>query len=218
MRLLPRDALVKTGEVDHADWNFRPVLGRIIRLRYRIVLSLLGSDRYPRLLEVGYGSGVFLPELARHCEELHGLDVHDRPAAVSEVLGRAQVRATLVSASMTAMPFPDRFFDCAVAVSSLEFVDDLEAACREIKRVLRPGGVFIAVTPGSSPLVDFGLKVLTGKNARADFGERRQRILPTLLEHFAIQKRRTAPRFGTFLVHFYPGLRLCVRPPGGSVK
>jgi ubiquinone/menaquinone biosynthesis C-methylase UbiE len=184
-----------------------------MRLRYQIVLALLGSEQYPRLLEIGYGSGVFLPELARHCDELHGLDIHDRQAAVAEVLARARVRANLVSASMTAMPFEDHIFDSAVAVSSLEFVDDLDAACREVKRVLRPGGAFVVVTPGSSPLVDFGLKVLTGKSAKADFGDRRQRVIPTLLRHFGLQKRRTAPRFGTFLFHLYTGLRLSVGLP-----
>ena len=211
LRLLPREALLKTGDVDHADWNFRPVLGSIMRLRDRIVLSLLGPQHDPRLLEIGYGSGVFLPELARHCDELHGLDVHNRQTAVAEVLAKAEVRADLVSASMTAMPFKDQSLDCAVAVSALEFVDDLDAACREVKRVLRPGGVFVAVTPGSSPLVDCGLKVLTGKSAQADFGDRRGRIIPTLLTHFTEHKRRTAPRFGTFLIHLYTGLRLSAR-------
>jgi hypothetical protein len=69
------------------------------------------------------------------------------------------------------------------------------------------------VTPGASPLVDFGLKVLTGKNARTDFGDRRQRILPTLLKHFTLHRRRTAPPFGTFFLHLYTGLRLAVAPP-----
>lgn len=208
LKLLPREALLKTGDVDHADWNFRPVLGSIMRRRFRLILALLGTQRIPQLLEIGYGSGIFLPELARHCDELYGLDVHDRLGAVAAALAKAQVRANLVSASMTAMPFADHCFDCAVAVSALEFVDDLDAACQEVKRVLRPGGVFIAVTPGSSPLVDFGLKVLTGKSARADFGDRRQRVIPTLRKHFTLQQRRTSPRFGTFFVHLYTGMRL----------
>jgi len=208
MRLLPKKALLKTGEVDHADWNYRPLLGSIMRLRFRLVLSLLGRRRYPRLLEIGYGSGVFLPELVQHCDELFGLDIHDHHGAVSEALKQSQVRATLLPASMTAMPFADHSFDCVVAVSALEFVNDLEGACREVKRVLRLGGVLVVVTPGHSWLVDFGLKMLTGKSARADFAERRQRVIPTLLNHFQLRRCRTAPRFGTFLVHLYTGLQL----------
>src|SRR5690606_26267525 len=75
LRLLPRGALVKTGTVDHADWNYRPVLGPISRIRFKLALALLPSPSR-RLLEVGYGSGIFMPELARTCEVLYGLDTH----------------------------------------------------------------------------------------------------------------------------------------------
>jgi ubiquinone/menaquinone biosynthesis C-methylase UbiE len=208
MRLLPKKALLKTGDVDHADWNFRPLLGSISRWRFRLVLSLLGPRHFPRLLEIGYGSGVFLPELARHCDELFGLDCHAWHQDVQEILHRSAVQASLVSASMTAMPFEDQAFDCVVAVSTLEFVDDVAAACREVRRVLRPGGTFVVVTPGQSWLVDFGLKMLTGKSAHDDFGERRQRVVPALRKHFRLRQRRTAPPFATFLLHLYTGFQL----------
>ena len=62
LHLLPRDALVKTNELDQADWNFRPVLGWVQRLRMRSVAAVLAAAPHAsRLLEVGYGSGVFLP-------------------------------------------------------------------------------------------------------------------------------------------------------------
>jgi hypothetical protein len=55
MNLLPREALVKTGPVNHADWNYRPFLGLIQRIRWRLVRAFLGEQRYARLLEIGYG-------------------------------------------------------------------------------------------------------------------------------------------------------------------
>ena len=87
LHLLPRDALVKTNELDQADWNFRPVLGWVQRLRLRCVASVLtSSPRATRLLEVGYGSGVFVPELARHADDVFGADVHRNGAAVTTAL------------------------------------------------------------------------------------------------------------------------------------
>jgi ubiquinone/menaquinone biosynthesis C-methylase UbiE len=212
MKLLPREALVKTGPVDHADWNYRPVLGYIQRLRFRIILALLGERRYPRLLEVGYGSGVFMPELATRCDELFGIDVHPHPAEVTEALAKHGVTARLFSGSAASLAFEDQSFDALVAVSCLEFIDDFPAACREMKRVLRPGGVLVAVTPGSSPLVDFGLKVLTGKSARTDFEDRRLRVLPMLRGQFSVERQRTFPWLGGSLVRLYTGLRLCPLP------
>ncbi len=210
LRLLPPETLLKTGEVDHADWNFRPLLGPIIRARYKLVTSLLSRERYRRLLEIGYGGGVFMPELARFCDELYGIDIHQMHGPVQKLLANFDVHAQLFPGSVTAMPFEENYFDCLVAVSALEFVGDLNRACGEIKRVLKPGGSLIVVTPGHSPLVDCGLKILTGESAKRDFKNRRQSLIPTLLNHFSVQKRLTFPSAGSSLVRLYSAIKLYV--------
>lgn len=208
LRLLPAASLVKTGDVDHADWNYRPVLGSISRLRFRLVAALLEGEPRGRLLEIGYGSGVLMPELHRRCDELYGVDVHHETAAVTDALATSGVRARLFSSSVTAMPFEDHFFDCAVAVSALEFVADLDAACAELKRVLKPRGALLVVTPGFSPLADFGLRVLTGKRAREDFDDRRRSIIPTLERHFHVERQLAAPALGGSFLRLYTALKL----------
>lgn len=207
-RLLPPRALVKTGDVDHADWNHRPLLGSIMRLRFALIIELLAGRKYPRLLEIGYGSGVFLPELSRSCEELYGLDVHPSAQAVASTLAGFDVAAKLFSGSATEMPFADDLFDAIVAVSALEFIEDLDAACLEIKRVLRPDGRLLVVTPGYSPIADFGLRILTGKSAKDDYSERRERLLPTIKKHFNVERQLTAPPFGGTLIRLYTALEL----------
>lgn len=208
LKLLPPEALLKTGAVNHADWNFRVLLGAISRLRFKVVVALLASQRYRRLLEVGYGSGVFMLELSRRCDKLYGIDVHQMQGPVAELLGKRGVAARLHLGSVAAMPFDEKFFDCIVAVSALEFVENLDAACDEIKRVLAPHGSLIVVTPGRSPVVDFGLKILTGENARNDFSDRRRSLIPTLLKHFVVQKRLTIPSLGSSVIHLYTALQL----------
>jgi SAM-dependent methyltransferase len=193
VRLLPREALIKSGSVDHADWNYRPILGWIQQIRFRLVVSLLPRRRVSRMLEVGYGSGIFMPELARRCRELYGIDVHTLHADVGLILKSYGVRARLSSCGAEAMPFEDGFFDIIVAVSSLEFVSDIDAAGRELARVLRPHGALVLVTPGHSPLLDFGLKVLTGESAGKDYGGRREALMPGLARYFAIERRRSFP-------------------------
>ena len=195
LHLLPEEVLVKTGPVDHADWNFRPFLGQIQRRRFQLIRSLLPKKRVGRLLEIGYGSGVFLPELSRHCEELHGIDVHESHAQIAATLAKLGITARLQRAGAEALPFDDGYFDCLVAVSSLEFVPDIGAAVHEIERVLSPQGRLILVTPGHSKMLDLGLRVLTGESARNDYGERRQALRPTLLSTFAIDRTRSFPPF-----------------------
>jgi ubiquinone/menaquinone biosynthesis C-methylase UbiE len=193
LRLLPKRLLVETGPVDHADWNSRLLLGWISRQRFRMVQSQLPPKRIGRVLEIGYGSGVFLPELAEHSRELFGLDVHDYQDEVTRSLAQYGVQAQLYSATAEDMPFPAGHFDVVVGVSCLEFITDLAAAARETSRVLAPDGIFIIVSPNTSGFVDAGFRLLTGKSAEADFQGRRQRVVPTLLQYFDLDQRTVWP-------------------------
>ena len=42
------------------------------------------------------------------------------------------------------VPLPSRYVDVVFSMNSLDHVDDIKAACREIRRILKPGGHFIA--------------------------------------------------------------------------
>jgi ubiquinone/menaquinone biosynthesis C-methylase UbiE len=161
--------------------------------------------RVPRLLEIGYGSGVFLPELARHANELYGADVHTFHHEVERRLAQVDLKASLHSFDGKSLPFPDGFFSCIVAISVLEFIDDLNAACLELKRVLAPDGFLLVITPGASPLLDAGLRLLTGESAKRDFADRRERLIPTLKRNFAVAEER---HFGAPFLRLYTGLRL----------
>jgi SAM-dependent methyltransferase len=210
-RLLPGDAVVDTGGTQHADWSYRPVLGGVMRRRHELALSLLPT-RAGRLVELGYGSGLLMPELATRCEELHGVDLHGQARAVEAALDRYGVTATLCTGDARAMPYRDGAFDCAVAESVLAHVDGLDAACAELHRVLRPDGVLVAVVPGHSVFVDAGLVLLTHARPATDFADRRDTVIPTLLRRFDVEMRTTLPRHGGRSLRLYTGLRL--RPRG----
>ncbi len=208
MDLLAREYLLPTGPVDHADWNYKPIIGAIQRLRFSLILKLIGDRRFGSVLEIGYGSGVFMPELKRRAHRLTGIDIHGRNVEVCAMLGKSGVAAELHSASVTSIPFPDATFDCAVAVSAMEFVDDADQACREIRRVLKPGGEFLLVTPGSSPLLDLGLWALTRQSAKKDFAGGRERVIPAVQKYFDTGSEIRSPRVGHQLLCLYRAMRM----------
>ena len=214
MNLLPLESLITTGPVDHADWSYRPLLSIVQRLRFRLVLALIGKRHCRRLLEIGYGSGIFLPELRRRCDELHGIDIHNHQNAVTEILAKHGVDATLVSGGAESLPFDDASLDCVVAISALEFVTNLDRVCAEVKRVLAPTGSFIVVTPGRSAVLDFGLKLLTGASAKDDFADRRATVLPAIERHFTIDRMIAVPVGGS-LFCLYRALRCVPRESAG---
>lgn len=103
LELLPKKDLIKTGNVDHADWNYRPILGRISRSRFRLIKKMLAKKHGERLLEIGYGSGIFFPELAKHADEIYGVDIHNKPAEVAEKLLKFNIKVDLFSSSVEKM-------------------------------------------------------------------------------------------------------------------
>jgi len=95
----------------------------------------------------------------------------------------------------------------------LEFVDDLDPACRELRRVTAPGGRVVVVTPGHSAVLDFGLKLLTGERAEDTFQGRRQRIQPTLARHFSLARSIAMPPWSPPVARLYTALLLTTGRP-----
>ena len=184
MKLLPENMLVKTSSIDEAKWNYQGMLRRIQRRRFQVVCQLLGDRGFDHLLEIGYGSGIFLPELSTRTDRLSGVDVHPHAKAVSQQLAALDVEADLHQGSAAALPFQDSQFDGIVSVSALEFVDDLSAAAAELARVLQPGGLLVVVSPAKSWASDFALRVLKGQNANRIYGQGRENLYPALGAHF----------------------------------
>jgi SAM-dependent methyltransferase len=127
--------------LDYAAWR-ESRLGRITeRLEREVVVDLVGRRGGVRLLDVGAGDGAYALALARHGARVTALDV-SLPAlrAARRRVCDAGTRLFLVAADGQALPFEERTFDVAIAVTALCFVRSPEQAVSEIARVLRPGG------------------------------------------------------------------------------
>jgi ubiquinone/menaquinone biosynthesis C-methylase UbiE len=196
LRLLSPENLVSTSSIDHAEWNFGGIVGYVSRQRFKLVASLLPRRRLHRILEVGYGSGIFVPELAARADHVYGVDVHGRADDVTAALARDGVAGVFVRAGAEALPYENGTFDAVVAVSALEFVADLGATLREMSRVLQPGGRAVVVTPGDHPLLDAALRLATGASARRDFGNRRTAVMAAIESEMRVVASARFPRYG----------------------
>src|SRR5262249_22726530 len=106
----------------------------------------------PRLaiLDVGCGGGRTIQKLAAVATEgrVVGVDLADGSGAVSGELNADTIRAGRVEihqASVSKLPFADTVFDLVTAVETHYYWPNLRADAREILRVLKPGGTFIAI-------------------------------------------------------------------------
>ena len=97
------------------------------------------------LLDVGCAYGNFLGALREHGGwSLAGADVSEH--AIAEAQRRLPGMDLRVSA-LPDLPFEDESFDVVTAFDVIEHVEDLPAAFRELRRVLRPGGTLAFVVP-----------------------------------------------------------------------
>lgn len=112
--------------------------------RRELVRTLL-DERIPResrFLDIGCGTGAMSQDLAER-GTVTSLDFEHAALDYARTRGLTQ----LVQASAESLPFPDDAFDAVTALDVIEHLDDDHAAAREIRRVLKPGGVAVASVP-----------------------------------------------------------------------
>ena len=99
-----------------------------------------------RTLEIGAGLGEHLDfEDASEQEEYVALELRDEMAAV---IAQAHPGiSTLVGDVVAGLDVPDAAFDRVVAIHVLEHLPNLPPALDEVRRVLKPGGLFEIVIP-----------------------------------------------------------------------
>jgi ubiquinone/menaquinone biosynthesis C-methylase UbiE len=123
------------------------------RQRNRWVVSLLGVRPASRVLEIGFGPGLAVAELARAgAGHVYGVDhsaVMLRQASRRNAAAIRAGRVTLIRASADQLPPAlDGPFDAIFAVNSLGFWPDPSQRLAELRRRLAPGGrIAIASQP-----------------------------------------------------------------------
>lgn len=118
--------------------------GSAERVRDAIV-AYAGASQQTRFLELGVGTGRIAVPFIRAGYDYTGVDISqammDRLAAkLADDPAASGHRYELREADITALPFDDAAFDVIIIVHVLHLVHDWQAAVREAKRVLRPGG------------------------------------------------------------------------------
>jgi ubiquinone/menaquinone biosynthesis methyltransferase len=123
----------------------------------RRLVALAGVRQGTRALDLACGTGDLAFALAADGARVVGLDITPRMVDLAREK-RGQVPFFPASSSekmvpdpfflvgdMLALPFPDRSFDLVTTGYGIRNVPDIDAALSEIRRVLRPGGLFLSL-------------------------------------------------------------------------
>lgn len=129
------------------DYGFRrsPLADALIddRPHAARVLDEIETTTAPgRLLDVGCGAGELLLAARRRGWTTRGVEVSPQAAAVARARGLEVVVGTLEEAGLA-----PGSFDCVTLLDVIEHLPDPLRELREIRRVLRPGGLLSVETP-----------------------------------------------------------------------
>jgi ubiquinone/menaquinone biosynthesis C-methylase UbiE len=127
------------------NWFCASGLWRYLTERRWLPWALEGTDLGQHVLEVGAGPGAATAELARRVRSVTSLEYsHDFCVKLCAKVDAARV----VQGDTSVLPFESQSFSSAIAVLVLHHLrshDAQDRAFAEIFRVLKPGGVFVAI-------------------------------------------------------------------------
>ena len=115
---------------------------RKILTRFLEDISRRVTERRPRILDVGCGTGANLLMLSKF-GDAEGVDVSEDALAFCRERGLEQVKL----GAAEKLPYDDDTFDLVTALDVVEHLDDDLAGLREMRRVLRPGGHVLLFVP-----------------------------------------------------------------------
>lgn len=139
-------AMYDTGAEDWWTGKTRwlRLLNNMVPPRLAYFTPIVGDWRGKSVLDLGCGGGFMAEPLARQGAQVIGVD----PSAPAIAAAKRHAEETGLSIDYRVgtgedLPVADNAVDIVVCVDVLEHVRDLDAVIGEIRRVLKPGGLFL---------------------------------------------------------------------------
>lgn len=115
------------------------------------------------VVEFGCGSGATALALAPAVARMVGSDISSEMIAIARERARGAANVEFIVATPEAAPWSDGSFDTALAFNLLHLVEARQTALSNVRKVLKPGGLFISKTPclaDANPILRLAVPVM----------------------------------------------------------
>jgi SAM-dependent methyltransferase len=127
---------------------YATVLDPTLETMARHMIEIAGVSVSQRVIDLATGTGTIARAAARTGAGVTALDLSDGMLAIACRLSPGSI--SFVRADTSLLPFASQRFDTTTCGLSLSHFTNIPAVLLEIRRTLRPGGVFVASTWGST--------------------------------------------------------------------
>lgn len=149
-RIPTEEELIKHYE----GYSREDYLSPITVKRYHELLDEFEAYRKTgRILDVGCGVGYFLEEAKKRGWEVHGTEYTDKAIAICKAKGINMQQGKLNPAL-----YQKEMFDIVTSFEVLEHINNPQEEMQNIRKLLRPGGLFYLTTPNFNAMERYLLK------------------------------------------------------------
>ncbi|MBQ8018397.1 MAG: class I SAM-dependent methyltransferase [Methanobrevibacter sp.] len=98
------------------------------------------------ILDIGCGGGININRMAKEAKKVYGVDYSVESVNLSREVNQDYIgegKVEVLEGNVKNLPFEDNSFDIVTAFETVYFWPDIEKSFGEVKRVLKPGGIFL---------------------------------------------------------------------------
>lgn len=158
----------------------RPMFFSLIRPQEALFFETNKKYIKGKVLDFGCGDGFFAELVFGKGKIDIGLDLEKNERVKEAIKNKVYKRIALYDGNK--IPFPNNYFDTIISNCVLEHIPNLSQSIKEIYRVLKPGGYFLATV-----MTDNWEKFLLGKNI---FGKKYLDFLRKKQEHYNLLTKK----------------------------
>jgi ubiquinone/menaquinone biosynthesis C-methylase UbiE len=141
---------------------------------YKNTARILNLKNDDKILEIGFGSGLFIKKYASHVSHIAGLDCSEDMVKLASSINKELIesgKAEFIQGDVSTLPWKDDEFSVVVGIETFFFWSEPKGALKETFRVLVPGGRLVLEMAynkddgrdHTKQIAKYGLKLYSGE-------------------------------------------------------